>query len=57
MVQARAIILFALSRYLEDKYFDIVWVCHSHRNTPNGPQKNNVLNGLSQEAIFLSILS
>ena len=34
MAQARALVLFDISRYLTDKYFDIVWGCHI---PPRGP--------------------
>ena len=32
--QARVLVLFDISRYLPDKYFDIVWGCHP----PGTPQ-------------------
>ena len=37
---------FDISRYLTDKYFDIVWGCHPLGPLQNGLQKINFLNGL-----------
>ena len=34
-----------ISRYLTDKYFDIVWGCHHPGDPPNGPPNINFLNG------------
>ena len=47
MAQARVLLFLDISRYLTDKYFDVVWGCHAPGDTPNGPQKNNFLNGLT----------
>ena len=45
--QTRVLVVFDISRYLTDKYFDIVWGCHHPRDPPNGPLKLNFLNGSS----------
>ena len=45
--QARVLVDFDISRYLTDKYFDIVWGCHAPRGHPQmDPPKINFLNGL-----------
>ena len=38
--QATVLLFFAISRYLTEKYFDIVWGCHPPGIPPNGPPKN-----------------
>ena len=38
--QARVLVCFDITRYLTDKYFDIIWRCHLPRDPPNGPPKN-----------------
>ena len=39
------LVFYDISRYLTDKYFDIVWGCHPPEDFPNGPPKINFLNG------------
>ena len=36
-------VCFGISRYLTDKYLDIVWGCHPTGTPPNRPLKNNLL--------------
>ena len=38
--QARVPVFYDISRYLIDKYFDIVWGCHALGDPPNGLAKN-----------------
>ena len=45
MAQARVIVVFDISRYLTDKYFDIVWGCHPPKPLQMDPPKINFLNG------------
>ena len=40
MAQLRVPVCFDISRYLTNKYFDIVWGCHPPGTSPNGPPKN-----------------
>ena len=41
MAQARVLLCFDISRYLTDKYFDIVWGCDPPLGTPQmDPQKS-----------------
>ena len=47
--QARMLLFFDISRYLTDKYFDIVWGCHPPRTPPNGPPKNQFFEQLNLE--------
>ena len=40
-------VCFDISRYLTNKYFDIVWWCHPPGDPPNEPPKNQFLNSSS----------
>ena len=46
---------FAISRYLTDKYFDIVWGCHPPGYPPNGPIKNQFFERLNLGCYFFLI--
>ena len=46
---------FDISRYLTDKYFDIVWGYHPPRDPPNGPPKNQFFEWLKLEFYFFDI--
>ena len=37
MAQAQVPVFFAISGYLTDKYFDVVWGYHPHRGSPQKP--------------------
>ena len=54
MAQARALLFFDISRYLTDKYFDIVWGCNPLPPgiPPNGPPKNQFFEWLKLELYF-----
>ena len=45
--QTRVLVVFDISRYLTDKYFDVVWACH--------PPKNQFFELLKLEFYFLLI--
>ena len=47
--QARVPVFYDISRYLTDKYFDIVWERQSLRGPPNGPRKNQFFEWLNLE--------
>ena len=53
MAQAKVPVFFFISRYIGDKYFDIVWGCQPPGDSRNRPPKIKFLNGLSLDAIFL----
>ena len=40
MAQVRVLVVYDISRYLTEKYIDIVWGSHSLETPPNGPPKN-----------------
>ena len=42
MAQDRVLVVFDISRYLTDKYLDIVGGCHPPGNPPNGPPKTSI---------------
>ena len=48
--QARVLVLFDISKYLTDKYLDIVWGC-----PPGNPPKNPFFEWLKQEFYFFLI--
>ena len=52
MAQARVLLCFDISRYLTDKYFDIVW-----GGPPNGPFKNQFFERLKVEFYFFFDIS
>ena len=48
MAQLRVPVCFDVSRYLTDKYFDIVWGCQPPQGTPpNEPPKNQFFEWLN----------
>ena len=53
--QARVLLFFDISRYLTDKYFDIVLGCPTPRGPPNGPPKNQFLEWLNLGCQFVLI--
>ena len=47
MAQARVLVFFDISRYLTEKYFDIVWGCHPLLgDPPTRPLKNQLFEWL-----------
>ena len=50
--QARVPVCYDISRYLMDKFFDIVWGCHPPQMDPS---KINFLNGSTSGAVFFDI--
>ena len=50
MAQARVLLFFDISRYLTDKYFDIVWGATPPGTPPNGPPKNQFFEWLNLDA-------
>ena len=58
--QARVLVVFDISRYLTDNYFDIVWGCHPPRGPPRepsqmGPPKKQFFEWLKLEFYFFLI--
>ena len=49
MAQGRVLLFFDISRYLTDKYFDIVWECHPPRELPQMDSKNQFFERLNLE--------
>ena len=47
---------FDISRYLTDKYFDIVWGCHPSRTPQNRAPKNQFFEWLNLEWQYFMIL-
>ena len=51
------LVFYDISRYLTDKYFDIVWGCHPPEDPPNGPPKNEFFERLNLECQCFMILA
>ena len=55
MAQARVPVFYDISRYLTDKYFDIVWECHPPRDPPKWNPKNQFFERLDLGCQFILI--
>ena len=55
MAQDKVPVFYDISRYLTDKYFDIVWGCHPLGDPPNGPPKNQFFEWLNLGCQFVLI--
>ena len=55
MIQRMVPVFFDISRYLRNKYFDMVWGYHPLGDLPKWIPKNEFFNGLTKGASFFYI--